>query len=332
MIVGIVFAFFASVGVNLSNLMEKQAVGHMEALSFHQLRHLLRQLFTSRLWTAGCAIGAASVGLLLLSYSLIPIAVVQSIFGVGLGVLVIAARLILREHLTRQDYIGLSVIVAATILVAITLTVTVQPGSAGSTTTVEFASALTAAIAAIIFYGLRRRESVGVGLSFGLVAGLLYGIASLQTKAAAVLIHLRGIASAIPAILESPYPYLFAATSILGVFIFQAGLQRSEVALLATVTNAISGVYTVGAGSIIFREGLPRNFDLEVLRFVGFAMVLVGGGILATGRRVGPQLLGPETSIEGAQQAMQVDPSSHGSQPHNLDMKDLDIKPAKDAF
>jgi multidrug transporter EmrE-like cation transporter len=87
-------------------------------------------------------------------------------------------------------------------------------------------------------------------------------------------------------ILKSPYPYAFLAASLLGLVAFQASLQRVRITLAAPMVNVVGSAYTVGAGMLIFDERLPANPALASLRLGGFAVILVGTWILATGNPV----------------------------------------------
>ena len=283
MATGLVFALLAAFGFNLSNLLEKRAVEEMQSLSIRRPAHLIAQLVTSRLWLSGFAASAISIVLLVLSYSLTSIAIVQTIFAAGLGVLVVAARMLLHERLTASDYTGLALVLVATALVAASLGASTQPGSGGSRLSVMSTSLVTVVVVAVVFVACRR-HFIDEGLTYGLMSGLLYGIASLQVKAASVIVQTHGLYAAIPLILSSPYPYLFVMASLLGLLTFQTGIQRSSVAIVASVTNVLAGMYTVALGMTIFDERSPSNLGLAILRFGGFGLVLIGGFVLAVRR------------------------------------------------
>jgi multidrug transporter EmrE-like cation transporter len=101
-----------------------------------------------------------------------------------------------------------------------------------------------------------------------------------------VLLEHRGLAHGIVKILGSPYPYAFLVASLLGLVVFQASLQRVRITLAAPMVNIVGSAYTVGVGMLIFNEELPANPALAGLRLGGFALVLLGTWILATGNPV----------------------------------------------
>ena len=279
--VGALLSLLASVCFNVNNLMEKRAVDGLSSISFQRPGRMVRALVTSRLWMAGFAIGVVAVALLALGYSLAPTIVVQSIFGAGVVLLVLGARWYLAEQLGRREHLGIALIVVALVLVSATFGASTTRVVANPVSSVVIVSAATTAIAGVGFWLLRSR-AIDSGVVFGVTSGLLYGVASLQTKAASALLELHGTIGGIPWLLESPYPYVFLGASLLGLFTFQTGLQRCRLAILSPLTSTLASVFVVIAGMIVYREPLPHNALLASLRFLGFAMVLLGGGMLAT--------------------------------------------------
>ena len=162
---------------------------------------------------------------LVLAYSLAPIAVIQSIFGASLVLLVLASRLYLRERMGRREHIGLAVILIVLILVSVTLTSSTTPGAGGSTAPVLITTAVTAAVSGLVFWVLRS-SSVDVGICFGLTSGPLYAAASLQMESSGVLLERHGVLDGALWVVASPYPHMFVVMSILGLLTFQTGLQR----------------------------------------------------------------------------------------------------------
>lgn len=278
---GIVLSFLASIGFSLSNLLEKRAVDRMTGISIRRVGHMVITLLRSPLWLSGFLSGVVAVVLMTVSYSVAPITVVQSIFGAGLIFLVLASRLYLHEHVGRREWGGIAMMIVAVVLVSVTLTSGTRPGVGGTALGASVASAATALVAGLLFLVLNKAP-IDHSISFAACSGLLYGVAALQTKSASVFFTDKGIVRAIPSIFASPYPYLFLICSVLGLLVFQTGLQRSRVAVLGPLTNILAAVYVVAVGMVIFNEPLPRSAAMTVLRFLGFAFVLIGSWSFAS--------------------------------------------------
>jgi drug/metabolite transporter (DMT)-like permease len=296
-IYGILLSLAASLCFNLNNLMEKRAVDQMARLSARRTGHMVVTLLRSPLWVGGFVLGVFAVALLTLAYSLVSIAVVQSIFGVGIVLLVPASRLWIGERLGKRELAGLGLIIAAVVLVSVSLDGSTAPIDSLSLVRVMLVSGITILSAGILFAVLRR-SSTDVSIALGASCGLIYGVASIQSKSASVLLEHRGLEHGVIRILESPYPYAFLVASLLGLLAFQAGLQRVRITLAAPMVNIVGSAYTVGMGMLIFDERLPANPALAGLRLGGFAIVLIGTWVLATGSPVGAHAdaVRPDTS------------------------------------
>ena len=279
---GIFFSILASACFSLSNLLEKLAVDRMPAISPGRALYMFNMLRASRLWLAGFVVGIAAVGFMVIGYSQAPIAIVQSIFGAGLVALVVVSRVVLHETIGSKERFGLVVIVVAVVLVSVSLGSSDTPGLRGSLWTVVVASSLTVVAAAAVFLAMRR-SSTDHSISFSTAAGLLYGVAALQAKSASVLLAEHGVIGSIPKIIATPYPYVFLVASLLGLSVFQTGLQRGRIAVVAPLTNIIASVYVVAIGMAVFGEPLPHSGVLTGFRLVGFALVLVGSWLFSTG-------------------------------------------------
>jgi multidrug transporter EmrE-like cation transporter len=289
MVLGVLLSFLASVCFNLNNLLEKHAVDQMAEISARRAMHMIRMLCSSRLWLSGFAVGILAVGLMVLAYSLAPIAVIQSIFGAGLVLLVLASRLYLHEPMGRTEYLGLAVIMIAVILVSVTLGSSTSPGAGLSTGRVLVTSAATTVVSGLVFWALRG-SSFDAGIRFGVTSGLLYAVASLQMKSAAVLLEHHGVLNGALRVVASPYPYVFMVASILGLLTFQTGLQRCRIAVVGPITNIVASIYIVAVGMVVFDESPPHDVWLMVLRLLGFALVLAGSWVFTTGPATSPQL------------------------------------------
>jgi drug/metabolite transporter (DMT)-like permease len=288
MVLGVVLSFLAACCFNLNNLMEKRAVDRMASLSARRAVHMVRLLCSDPLWVSGFFVGLAAVLLTLVAYSLAPIAVVQSIFGAGLVLLVFASRLYLRERMTRREWLGAGIIITAVLLVSVTVGSANPPANGVSTSLVLISSAVSTVVAALVLWAILR-TTVEAGVAFGVSSGLFYGVAALQVKGASVLLAHRSLLRGTWAILASPYPYGFVVTSLFGLFTFQTGLQRSRVAVIGPITNIIASVFVVAVGMTVFDESLPKNAMLSVLRILGFAFVVAGAAVFATGPAMGTQ-------------------------------------------
>jgi len=280
-VAGIIFSLLSSFAVNIGNLVEKQAVSRLPEISAHRGAHLVRTLLSSRRWIVGFLLCLVGLVFQVVAFALAPIPVVQSIFNVGIVVLVVGSRLHLREHLHRREWIGLALVIGSVLSVSVTLGgASGQVGLDGSWEAVVIAAAPTTALVALVVLLIRR----GVGSTaflYGIGAGLLYGVATLGTKGASTLVVRYGLIHAIPAILASGYPYVFVGFSLCGLLLYQTGLQRSRIAIVGSMSDVVCSTYLVAVGTVVFGEHVPTDPVELALRYGGFLGVLVGSVLVA---------------------------------------------------
>lgn len=281
MLAGLAFSALTAASMSAGNLLEKQAVDRMGHLSARRAGRMLRALAGSPRWMLGFVVSLAGLAFQVLAFALAPLAVVQSVYGAGLVVLVVAARRLLGEQVGRREALGLGVIVVAVVLVGVSLGDGGHVGLRGATTPVLAVSAGTAAVGALALAARRALPRLDAGIAFGLGSGLFYGVAALGTKGASTIVARDGVVASVPHLLVSPYPYLFVAASLLGLLAFQTGLQRARVGVVAPLSSVVSSTYVVAAGMALFGESLPHDVTRTALRLVGFAGVLAGTALLA---------------------------------------------------
>lgn len=309
MIVGIGLSLLSALVINAGNLFEKQAVDHLPGISARRSGHLVRTLLSSRLWLIGALASALGLGMQVEAYSLAPISVVQSLFCAGLVLLVIGSRVYFHEEFHRIEMTGMGIVVIAILLVSVSLAGHENSvGHNGSLVWVLVAGGMTLGLVVVIQLGLRRLVG-GSAIVTGVSSGLLYGVGALGTKGASTFVARDGLIAAIPHVMASPYPYVFVVFCGLGMLVFQTGLQRGRVGVIAPLNNVISSAYLVAVGTMVFNDPLPSNPTFLALRLTGFVgvlagtVLLAGGGSHAVGFAAAPAIepdlgLGPVLGVE----------------------------------
>ena len=187
---GVAIALVATTIYNVGFVLEKRALTYLPAIDAHRIWSLLRTLFTAPGWLAGFALILFGMVLQLVVLSLEPLTVAQPLQASGVVVTILLSRLVLRERLGRTEIACITVLVISVVL----LSLSSGHGSDAGT----HADGLSVALAALpgILLGLviylsaqraaraRHRFRRGVsGVSYGLCAGLMYGVAGLALKA-----------------------------------------------------------------------------------------------------------------------------------------------------
>jgi drug/metabolite transporter (DMT)-like permease len=298
---GIVLAVVATVIYNLGFILEKRALRHLPVIDAHHLWELLRTLFTAPAWLAGFVFICGGLALQVVVLSLLPLTVAQPLQASGVVVTIVFSRLMLKERLGRTELACMGVIAAAVLL----LTLSSGHGTNAGTHAAGLAiagAAVPACVAGLLIYSWthraasrRHRRHPVTGVSYGLCAGLMYGVAGLALKAlsASVLGRARTAASATALTIHtvaarsgagtplhprgglllaaalSPYLYMLLACSAVGMCLFQTALQRSPASIVLPVSSIISIGYLVVIGSWLFHERLPSGPVPLAMRLVG---------------------------------------------------------------
>jgi drug/metabolite transporter (DMT)-like permease len=289
---GIAVAAIATTSYNIGLIFEKRALTQMPAIDARRALRLARTVLVNPVWLAGFAAMLAGFGLQVVALMLAPVSVVQPVLGSGVVILVLLSRIVLRERLGRVE-LG-CVLAVAVAIIAIAGSAAGSAGRVGhqaSGLLITVVAVPTCAIALALGAKALRPVSGGkhrapaIGVSYGLAAGLLYGVATLAIKALSGVIfhHASGLAGLALAVLTSPYPYLTVACSAVALLIFQTGLQRCRVSIVGPVSNITGSIFFMVAGTWLFSERLPANPAELALRLGGIA--LAGAAVVVLSRQ-----------------------------------------------
>ncbi|MHB1487865.1 MAG: DMT family transporter [Acidimicrobiales bacterium] len=290
-VAGVVITVVSALLYNVGFVLEKRALYGMPTVHARRIGGMIRALVGSPLWLVGFACLLVGLGFQVLALSLVPISVVQPIFVSGIVVLLLLSHLSLGERLTRTEWAGVAVVAVSLLFVSLSLDAhSDAAGTSGTLAGILIAAVPTVAAGLWVFRladHLHTDDGARAHLRaplFGLAAGLVYGVASLATKAVSAQVERQGLWHSIPHVLASPYLYILGVASAGGLVLFQTGLQRCSASVVVPVSNVISSTYVVAVGSFLFGERLPAADWRLVLRLVGFGGVLVGMALLAGAR------------------------------------------------
>lgn len=305
---GIVLAVAATVIYNLGFILEKRALGRLPVIDAHHLWDLLRTLFTAPAWLAGFVFICAGLALQVVVLSLLPLTVAQPLQASGVVVTIVFSRLMLKERLGRTELACMGVIALAVLLLSLSSGHGANAGTHAAGVAIA-AAAVPACAAGLLIYSWthraasrRHRRHPVTGVSYGLCAGLMYGVAGLALKALSASVFSARARPAAPAATGgpaatlaihtvvartgavlparphdgillaaalSPYLYMLLACSAVGMCLFQTALQRSPASIVLPVSSIISIGYLVVIGSWLFHERLPSGPLPLAMRLAG---------------------------------------------------------------
>jgi multidrug transporter EmrE-like cation transporter len=290
-VAGVVVAVFSAALYNLGYVLEKQALADLPAVRFHPVS-LLRTVAGSRRWLLGFSAMLAGLVFQLVALTMAPVSVVQPVLAGGLIGLVVIGSAVLEERLVWRQRAALILVLAAVVAIAVSArsggdVARRVPGHAFASLAVPVI--LLGLLAS--WFGVSRRLRSGqlqlVWVAIG--AGLMYGLGAVAEKAVATNMVAGGLVEGSLRSLITVYPWLFIAATLIGMLVFQIGLQRHPASLMATFSNVTASACALVGASVVFGELLlPRGWD-SLARLVGFVAVAAAVVLLAVDREPVPE-------------------------------------------
>ncbi len=294
-LLGAVIAGCSAVLYDAGYILEKQALIELPDVGLHPL-HLLRTAGASPRWLVGFAAMLVGLALQVAALTLAPVSVVQPILAGGLIALAAVGSLILGERLSGRHKTVLVLVLLAVAATAASaagsdpVARVVPPARLAAMSAVVIALAALAARAGLAGTGARRTGGgrggatpagfAGIaGVAVG--AGLLYGLGAVAEKAVATRLVSHGLVAGAGLSLLTAYPWLFVATTLAGMVLFQVGLQAYPASLMASLTNVVSTACALAGASFVFGEALLPTGWWSVPRVAGLLAVLLAVALLA---------------------------------------------------
>jgi drug/metabolite transporter (DMT)-like permease len=309
---GIPLALLAATAYNVGLIQEKRALTRMPALDVRRVPHVIASLLAEPAWLAGFALMLLGLACQTIVLTFEPVSVVQPVLASGIVLVLVLSRLVLRERLGAVELKCVAAMAVAVILLAAS---TGGKGTgAGHHAAPAWMAAVmipSAAVGLLIAAGPLRRRPAGqhvpsAAVSFGLGTGLLYGVAALAIKGlSGILVGHHGAAALLAGVLASPYLYVLAGASAVGMLLYQAGLQSCRASILVPVSTVTGSVYFLIAGTLLFHEHLPfgpakLGLRLAAIAVAGFVVITLSRQAPEQAPVQAPAETGPETGPETA--------------------------------
>jgi len=289
-------ALFTTSAFNTGLILEKRALGQMSALNLRKVGQLVASLLSSPAWLTGFALMLTGLACQVILLTFAPISLVQPILAAGLALTLVLSRLVLRERLGRTESWCVAAMAVSLVLLALSQDTSARETAQDARAIPMLAVIVPSVIAGVLIAARPQRARHGrheaaraaraIGVWAGIGTGLLYGVVSLSTKGlSGVLAGSRTVAGLGTGLLASPYLYLLAGCSVAALLLFQAALQSSRASILIPVSNVVSSLYFVIAGTWLFHEHLPASQGKLILRLAGIA--IAGLVLVVLSRRAG---------------------------------------------
>jgi multidrug transporter EmrE-like cation transporter len=225
-------------------------------------------------WLVGLLVMTAGWGLYLISVARAPLFIIQPVQGAGLIVFVVFSIFVLKERVTPLEWTSVIFLVAGMVLLA------AGTGDAEKSFTV---SAAALAVYSAVILGLTagfllagsRHGFLKKDLSFGSAAGLLIGLAAVNTKGMMTAAGRPGMVLAF-----AVFAVLVVGLNLAGLLLIQEGFGKGRAVIVVALQAALTGAVPVAGGFLVFGEHLtagPAAFQ----QAIGLLFTLGGTVFLA---------------------------------------------------
>lgn len=266
-------AITASLLLNYSIYLQKKAVVSLPEVKARLSWRVIKAFLTNRPWVIAQAFNVSGFALYAAALAMAPVSIVEPLVASGVALLAYLAIKNLGEKPRPMDLYAIGMSVLGVILLGISLMEGLPKDEMRHPLDIWIFAGVIAVLVVVIpmiMRGSRNRESVGLGIS----VGLLYGIAAVFTRLLMLNWGHNWLMTGVFAI-------CCIACYLPGFIILQAALQRGMAVIVAPVYNGLMEFVPIVVGTIALNERFPKSVALSVLRVAAFVLILIGTVILS---------------------------------------------------
>jgi multidrug transporter EmrE-like cation transporter len=279
----LILALLASFLLALGLLMMKSCARRLPAAHGRGIVRALIRWLRDPVWVTALVIQALGYGLSVVAMAGAPVSLVSVMMQGGIALFVIFAVIFLHERAQPIEWLGISAIIIAIVILALSLSSGAAEGGVDDAMMTALSGASLVAILAA-YSSERLRHN---GIAAALTSGIFFGLSSIYTKALTYSFAGTTIEGLAFRLLESPYLYLVVVTNILGLILLQNSFHAARGLIVMPISSALSNILPIIGGLLVFGESLPAEpFDAG-MRAGAFALTIVGSALLAATREPG---------------------------------------------
>jgi drug/metabolite transporter (DMT)-like permease len=266
---GLVFALCTALGSVVGFFLKYKGAITAAPVEWRRPVHSTVELFRSPIYTIGCVVATSSWGFHVAALALAPISVVQSVIAGGLVLVTVVADRFFGQHVTRREWIGVGLTAAGLAFLAATLENTTDSAHADYDGYVLFAVLVVTTAGAIVL-AVRNQAS---GPALAVSAGLLWAGSDITIKAISNYTDMGVL------VIFHPFAFIILIWSLVGLLVSAKSLQIGPAVAVIAITSATANIVTIAAGPAIFKEPLPDDPGLLLVRLAAFALVITAAAL-----------------------------------------------------
>jgi uncharacterized membrane protein len=227
-------------------------------------------------WLAGLILQSLGFALYLFALSAAPVSMLAVMMQGGIAVFVVFATIFLRERASLREWVGIVGILAAMILLSLSLGGE-NPAENSSPARVAALSLAAVGLSAAPFMSGPLRAH---GLAPAIASGVAFGLGSVYAKLMTTALTAAPIFG-IAAILANPWVYLTIMANVAGLVLLQNSFHWARGVIAMPLSSACSNLVPIVGGVLALGEGLPADATGATMRIGAFALTILSSGFLA---------------------------------------------------
>ncbi len=264
---GILLALLCALTTNVGFLYKYRGACAAPAVDMRHPFATARGLFASRLFAVGMLVAVGAWVFHVAAMALAPLSVVQVVLAGGVVLLAVMAERVFGLRVGRRQWVGLGLMAAGLMLLAVTLPAVHGAHSRFSVPgMIAFEAGLLAAGTLLIMGPQMGAPKEHHGMMLGAAAGILFGVSDVAIKALSGLIGTSGLAG-----LVTPWTLVTVVASVAAFYASAKALQDGDAVPVIAFTGTAANVAGVIGGIIVFGDplsGSPVALVAQCLAFV----------------------------------------------------------------
>jgi drug/metabolite transporter (DMT)-like permease len=229
------------------------------------------------IWSAGLVVQTVGYALNIVALAGAPISMVSVMMQGGIALFVLFAVTLLGERARPREWAGIAITIFGMAILGASLSV----GEAQTPANNRAMVLLSIILLFVGFVPLRMTRLQENGVGAAIFSGVIFGLASLYTKAMTDDYMMRSTIGLVSRIVTDPYVYGVIVGNIVAMVALQNSFSSARGIIAMPLSSALSNIVPIAGGMIAFGERLPSESTAAIMRVVAFILTVIGSALLA---------------------------------------------------
>jgi hypothetical protein len=274
---GILLALACAFVANLGFFYKYRGAGEVAQVTVRHPLRSARELFSSKWFTLGMLIAAASWGLHVAALTLAPMSVVQVALAGGVVLIAVMADRLFGFRVGRRQWVGRWLTATGLVLLGLTLPAMHGAHARFSPAVMISFEAGLFGLGGLLIMGPRMGGQVEHhGVMLGGAAGVLFGVSDTAIKALTGILGAHGALG----VLLSPWLAVAALASVVAFYASARGLQDGDAVPVIAVTGTAANIAGIAGGIVVFGDPMAGSAAGIVCEALAFVLVVVAAALM----------------------------------------------------